>query len=106
MIAFLELLFSCGQHEMEISFSRISEACLVSNEDVELLVMKAQSLELIRGSIDQVSESVRVDWVLPRYLSTEHLKLLASRIGDWQQKMEEVIRQVEDGSGELLVKYE
>lgn len=61
---------------------------------------------MIRGSIDQVSEVVRVDWVLPRYLSTEHLKLLASRIGDWQQKMEEVIRQVEDGSGELLVKYE
>lgn len=69
MIAFLELLFSCGQHEMEISFNRISEACLVSNEDVELLVMKAQSLELIHGSIDQVSESVRVEWVLPRYLS-------------------------------------
>lgn len=99
-------MFSCGQHEMEISFKRISETCVVSKEDVELLVMKAQSLELIRGSIDQVSEVVRVDWVLPRYLNTEHLKLLASRIGDWQQKMEDVIRQVENGSGELLVKYE
>ena len=68
---------------MEISFKRISEACVVSKEDVELLVMKAQSLDLIRGSIDQVSEVVRVEWVLPRYLSTDHLKLLASRIGDW-----------------------
>lgn len=58
IIAFLELLFSCGQHEMQISFSRIAEACQVSHDDVELLVMKAQSLDLIRGSIDQVAEFV------------------------------------------------
>lgn len=84
IIAFLELLFSCGQHEMQISFSRIASACQVSNDDVELLVMKAQSLDLIRGSIDQVAEFVQVDWVVPRYLHTEHLKLLATRLDDWQ----------------------
>lgn len=52
IIAFLELLFSCGQHDMQISFARIADACQVSKDDVELLVMKAQSLDLVRGSID------------------------------------------------------
>jgi 26S proteasome regulatory subunit N9 len=52
IIAFLELLFASGQHDMQISFKRIAETCQVSKDDVELLVMKAQSLDLIRGSID------------------------------------------------------
>ena len=60
--------------------------------------MKAQSLELIRGNIDQVSEFVQIDWVMPRYLHTEHLKMLAGRIDDWQKKMEDVIKLVENGS--------
>lgn len=80
IIAFLELLFASGQHDMSISFDRIAVACNVKKEDVELLVMKAQSLELIRGSIDQVSEFVQVDWVMPRYLHSEHLKLLAGKL--------------------------
>lgn len=77
---------------------------MVSKEDVELLVMKAQSLDLIRGTIDQVSEQVQVEWVLPRYLNTNHLKVLTSRLADWQAKMEDVIRLVENGSSELLLK--
>ena len=74
----------------------------MSRDDVELLVMKAQSLDLIRGSIDQVSEFVQVDWVVPRYLHAEHLKLLAGRLDEWQSKMEDVIKLVENGSGELM----
>jgi|LakMenE18May11ns_1017448.scaffolds.fasta_scaffold9582807_2 hypothetical protein len=31
---------------------------MISKADVELLVMKAQSLDLIRGNIDEVSEIV------------------------------------------------
>lgn len=42
---------------------------------------------------------------MPRYLHADHLKLLACRLDDWQQKMEDVIKLVENGSGELLVKF-
>ena len=66
--------------------------------------MKAQSLELIRGTIDQVGEQVQVDWVMPNYLNSEHLKVLTGRLSEWQAKMEDVIRLVENGSGELLLK--
>ena len=104
IIAFLELLFACSSDEMQVPFARIAATCNIEKDDVELLVMKAQSLELIRGSIDQVSQTVQVDWVMPRYLQKEHLRLLAGRLDEWGQKMENVIRLVENGSGDLLEK--
>lgn len=75
---------------------------MISKADVELLVMKAQSLDLIRGNIDEVSEMVGVDWVVPRYLHIEHLKVLSGRLAEWEAKMEDVIRLVENGSTELV----
>jgi len=73
IIAFLEMVFTSGKDERNISFKRISEICQIELADVELLVMKAMSLELIRGCIDEVSQTVQVDWVKPRYLNKGHL---------------------------------
>jgi hypothetical protein len=39
---------------------------------------------------------------MPRYLHIEHLKVLSSRLADWEAKMEDVIRLVENGSTELV----
>lgn len=64
--------------------------------------MKAMSLELIRGSIDEVEEVVHVDWILPRYLSKAHLEIMVRKLQDWEVKMEQVIRLVEGQSEELL----
>lgn len=75
---------------------------MVEKSDVELLVMKAMSLELVKGTIDEVSGFVKIDWVLPRYLNKDHLKLLANRIDEWGVKMENVIKLVENGAEELL----
>jgi len=102
IIAFLELLFRQGKDERQVSFKTITEACVIEKSDVELLVMKAMSLELIKGTIDEVAESVQVDWVLPRYLNKDHLKILYSRIDEWGNKMDNVIKLVENGAEELL----
>jgi len=55
--------------------------CLISNEirgiiclvEVELLVMRALSLKLVKGVIDEVSERVHMTWVQPRVLNTEQV---------------------------------
>ena len=70
--------------------------------DVEMLVMKSMSLELIKGTIDEVDEVVHIDWILPRYLSRDHLAIMVGKLGEWSEKMENVIRLVENGSDELL----
>jgi 26S proteasome regulatory subunit N9 len=55
IIAFLEMVFELGKDERSISFAKIAELCKIEQQDVELLVMKAMSLELIKGTIDEVS---------------------------------------------------
>jgi len=66
------------------------------------MLMKAMSLQLIKGSIDEVEEVVHVDWILPRYLSRGHLEIMARKLVEWEGKMEQVIRLVEGQSEELL----
>ncbi len=67
-----------------------------------MLVMKAMSLELVRGSIDEVDKTVQIEWIMPRYLSMDHLQVLVSRMEEWETKMENIIRVVENGSEELV----
>ena len=55
IIAFLEMIFALDKDERSIKFQTISQVCQVEREDVELLVMKAMSLQLIKGTIDEVS---------------------------------------------------
>ena len=58
IIAFLEMVFTSGKDERNVTFQKISEVCQVEAADVGLLVMKAMSLDLIRGCIDEVSQTV------------------------------------------------
>ena len=69
IIAFLELVFNCKKDERQISFEKITKECILPNEHVEMLIMKAMSLDLVRGSIDEVDQTVNITWVMPRYLN-------------------------------------
>ena len=66
------------------------------------MLMKALSLQLIRGNIDEVEEVIHVDWILPRYLSKGHLEIMARKLQEWDGKMDMVIKLVEGQSEELL----
>jgi 26S proteasome regulatory subunit N9 len=74
----------------------------VDPADVELLIMKAMSLELIKGTIDEVDQVVHVDWVKPRYLSKSHLQIMVNQMNEWEQKLDQTIRLVENNSAELV----
>jgi len=64
--------------------------------------MKAMSLELVKGNIDEVDELVHINWILPRYLSRNHLEIMVRKLDAWEVKMDEVIKQVEGQAEELL----
>ena len=70
--------------------------------EVEMLVMKAMSLDLVRGSIDEVERKIQIDWIMPRYLSMDHLQVLVTRMDEWELKMDNIIRTVESHSEELV----
>lgn len=103
IIAFLEMIFECEKDEKSISFEKIAKVCQIDHIDVELLVMKAMSLELIRGTIDEVAQKVHIDWSKPRYLNKAHLSIITQKMKDWEGKMDHVIKLVENNAQELVI---
>jgi len=102
LLALVNMVFERSAADRNISFDEISARAQVPSDQVEWLVMRALSLTLIKGSIDQVDQVVTVDWVLPRVLADEQIKALADRLGEWKGKVHEMQNFVTDNTVELL----
>mmetsp|Transcript_43443 Transcript_43443/g.41900 ORF Transcript_43443/g.41900 Transcript_43443/m.41900 type:complete len:174 (+) Transcript_43443:628-1149(+) len=96
IIAFLELLFECDKDDRSLKFERIGQHCLLPKEEVEFLVMKSMSLNLVRGMIDEVDEVTHIDWILPRYLNLNHLSIMNNKLRDWEDKMGNIVNMCSD----------
>lgn len=55
--------------------------------EVEHLIMKALSLKLIRGTVDQIDSTVDITWVQPRVLDERQLETLAKQFGEWTRSV-------------------
>ncbi len=58
IMALLELIFSLPKNDRNIAFSKISGVSGLDLDRVELLVMRAMSLGLVKGKVDEVSFGV------------------------------------------------
>lgn len=52
-------------------------------DEIEHLVMKALSLGLLRGSIDQVAQVAQIHWVQPKVLDMNQIDGMRNRLKDW-----------------------
>ena len=64
----METVFRLSSDDRVLSFARVGEIAQISASEVEFLLMKALSLNLIKGTIDEVEQKVYIRWVLPRML--------------------------------------
>lgn len=53
---------------------------------VEWVLMRAMSLGLIKGIIDETEEFVQVSWVRPRVLDCQQLELLRGQLESWTER--------------------
>lgn len=83
ILCLMEMAFNRTSAQRKLTFSEIAREARVPHDEVELLVMKALAEKLIRGHIDQVSESVQVRWVRPRALPRAGAAALAGRLAAW-----------------------
>jgi len=91
LLSLINLVFERPSHERKISFEEIATRCMLSStKDVEKVVMRALSLGLIRGEIDQVDQEVFIYWVMPRVLDTSQMMALSKRFGEWAVKSSKV----------------
>uniref|UniRef100_A0A7S4ADL7 PCI domain-containing protein n=1 Tax=Pseudo-nitzschia australis TaxID=44445 RepID=A0A7S4ADL7_9STRA len=83
LLGLIELVFAKPATERNLAFAEIAEGLEIPLEQVEWVIMRAFSVNLMEGIMDQVEESVHVTWILPRALSAEQMTDLAGKFGTW-----------------------
>lgn len=99
ILAFLELIFHRDKGDRNLDFSLISEVTKLPLDDVELLVMKAMSLGLVKGIIDQVDQIVRISWVKPRLLSKDKIRIMSDKLTRWDDQIKATLDILTSGTG-------
>lgn len=88
LLALVQMVFERPSHDRTLTFTDIATRLeLPSVDQVEWVLMRAFSVQLIQGSMDQVDGTVHITWVLPRTLNEEQMSDLAVRFGDWAAKV-------------------
>ncbi|KIM37823.1 hypothetical protein M413DRAFT_448324 [Hebeloma cylindrosporum] len=90
LMALIESVFKRHANNRTMSFETIADETRLPVNEVEHLVMKALSLKLIKGSLDQVDQKALITWVQPRVLSREQIGGLATRLEEWVDKLSKV----------------
>lgn len=78
LMCLMEMTFR--SHDGVLTFNDIACQARVELADVEMLVMRALSLGLVKGNIDQVSGQVHLWWVQPRVLNRAQIQSLRTRL--------------------------
>lgn len=83
LMALIEAVFKRPVHERILDFNTIAVETRLPIEEVEHLLMKALSLKLIKGSIDQVESNIAITWVQPRVLNRSQIASMHTRLLEW-----------------------
>lgn len=102
LLGLMELTFNKASSSRSIPFSEVAAAVKLPVDEDELLVMKAISLNLVRGSIDECDKVVNLTWVQPRVLDLSQIKEMNKRIKEWADSVEKTVEDVEKQIPELL----
>lgn len=81
--ALTEAVFRRPPHDRAMTFQTISQETNVQPAEIEILIMKALSLGLLKGSIDQVAEIARINWVQPKVLDQGQIDGMRMRLREW-----------------------
>merc|ERR1719379_2025950 len=102
-LALMELAFRKPQKERRLTFKELADHCRVTEKEVEHLVMKAMSANLIKGKIDEVLKIVIVSWVKPRILDKQRIDVMRERMDKWASTTGLLLEHLEEMTPELLV---
>lgn len=90
LAALTEAVFRRPPHDRTMSFTTIAEETKVRPDEIEHLIMKALSLGLLRGSIDQVDEIAQINWVQPKVLDMKQIDGMRSRLQEWDSSVNQL----------------
>jgi 26S proteasome regulatory subunit N9 len=102
VFALMELARDRPANARTMPFDIIAQRASLSVAEVEFLVMKAVSLGLVKGSIDQVGQKVVVKWVQPRVLEHESISRMCSQLETWQKQVEVTAQLLQSEGGDMV----
>merc|ERR1712183_958840 len=101
LLALVEMVFERPASERTLAFTDIAERLEIAVDQVEWVIMRAFSVKLMEGSMDQVEGTVHVTWILPRVLQKEQMVDLASRFGEGAVKVSKTKEYMVEEGGAL-----
>jgi 26S proteasome regulatory subunit N9 len=102
LLAVMSIVFERGSNDRTIAFSDIAARAFIPHDQVEWVLMRGMSLNLIKGNIDQVNETVSITWVLPRVLDKPQLEVICEQLNGWTGRVKTTLNTVEDETHELF----
>lgn len=102
LLAIMEQVFRRQSKDRRISFSELSAAAQIEENSIEVLVMKALALGLVKGTIDQIDQVATFTWVQPRVLDLAQLSDMHARLGQWLQQVDTTTELLTTSAPELF----
>jgi 26S proteasome regulatory subunit N9 len=103
LLAVMELAGRKPPAERTLGFDEVAAETRLPGDQVEWVLMRAFSLGLLRGSIDQVDRVAHVSYVRPRVLDAGQVAGLKGRVDEWRSKAHGMLLYLEDNSRELMM---
>ncbi|KAH3763544.1 26S proteasome non-ATPase regulatory subunit 13 [Pelomyxa schiedti] len=104
ILALMQLVFKRPAQDHCLSFADIATATARNVDEVETLVMKALSLGLVKGTIDEVAQQVEISWIKPRVLDSAQIDTLIARLVEWKKTIGQTLVFVENETTEFHAK--
>lgn len=102
LLVLMEMTFRRDANDRQITFNDVAKQTGLSEDKVELLVMKALSKGLVKGQIDQVDQTVNLTWVQPRVLDKDQVKTIMGKIAILNESIKSMENMIEHSAGEIL----
>jgi len=100
LLCLMEMTFKSGNGVL--TFAEIAEKTHLPTNEIELLIMKALSLGLVRGTIDEVDSKVHLSWVQPRVLDKKQISTMRSRLDVWCREVQTMENLLESRAQDII----
>lgn len=101
LTALIEAIFQRPTSARTLSFDTIAKETHLVPDEVEHLVMKALSLGLLKGFIDQVSQTVSITWLQPRVMNKDQIESMRQRLVKWDEDVNKLGTWMQEAGQEI-----
>merc|ERR1712150_29891 len=94
LMALMVMCWKLEPNKRVVHFTDIARCCSMSETKVEFALMRAMSVGLISGKINQVNGTVTITKVRPRDIDASGVTALLAKVDQWSNKVDTVMNKL------------